>query len=648
MHTSWSDSIQKAPAAAGPANARGSRSSYVPPHLRNRPPSAEQPSAPVSYAGAAMGNDHQGYGGPPVGGIRSVAPSNDRNGGGGGDGWHSRNSSWDRGREREANPFQDTLDTEQAFGAQESTGINFDAYEDIPVETSGKNVPPPVNTFADIDLGDALNLNIKRCKYVRPTPVQRYAIPISITGRDLMACAQTGSGKTAAFCFPIISGIMKSHQSAPRPPRMPRMAFPLALILSPTRELSVQIHEEAKKFAYQTGVRAVVAYGGAPINQQLRELERGVDILVATPGRLVDLLERARVSLQMIRYLALDEADRMLDMGFEPQIRKIVQQMDMPPPGMRQTMLFSATFPKEIQRLAADFLSNYVFLAVGRVGSSTDLIVQRVEYVLETDKRSHLMDLLHAQRANGDQSKIAAIPCKAILWNSSRNALNLLRFFDVWFPDPGLRFWLQQSLTLVFVETKKGADSLEHWLCINGFPATAIHGDRTQQEREYALRSFKSGKTPILVATDVAARGLDIPHVSHVVNFDLPNDIDDYVHRIGRTGRAGKTGLATAFFNDNNSSLARSLADLMQESNQEVPAWLSRFAARSSFGKNRRGGGGSGGRFGGRDFRRDASFNRGGMDFYGGAQINSGGYGGPAGAYGGGYGPTTTVTSAWD
>ncbi|KAK6145092.1 hypothetical protein DH2020_021912 [Rehmannia glutinosa] len=596
MPTSWSDSIEKAPTGDGiGATSRASRSSYVPPHLRNRPPTSDPPSAPVSYAGTTLGNDPHGHGGLSVGEIHSVGPRKDRSGGGGsrgggggGSGWNNRSGGWDRGREREANPFQDDADTEPPFGEQENTGINFDAYDDIPVETSGKNVPPPVNTFAEIDLGEALNLNIKRCKYVKPTPVQRYAIPISLTGRDLMACAQTGSGKTAAFCFPIISGIMTSSQSGPRPPRMPRMAFPSALILSPTRELSMQIHEEAKKFAYQTGVKVVVAYGGAPINLQLRELERGVDILVATPGRLVDLLERARVSLQMIRYLALDEADRMLDMGFEPQIRRIVQQMDMPPPGVRQTLLFSATFPKEIQRLAADFLSNYVFLAVGRVGSSTDLIVQRVEYVLETDKRSHLMDLLHAQIANGVQAK--------------------------------------QALTLVFVETKKGADSLEHWLCINGFPATSIHGDRTQQEREYALRSFKSGKTPILVATDVAARGLDIPHVAHVVNFDLPNDIDDYVHRIGRTGRAGKSGLATAFFNENNSSLARPLADLMQESNQEVPAWLSRFAARSSFGRSSRRGGGSGGRFGGRDFRKDNSFNRGGgMDFYGGGNnVNSG------------------------
>ncbi|XP_016470923.2 DEAD-box ATP-dependent RNA helicase 11 [Nicotiana tabacum] len=593
MAMSWADSVSAAENPAGAA----SKSAYVPPHLRNRP--SIEPPAQASYAGAAaLGNDHSGYGVPNVVGSRwSGQRTENRSGyvggGGRGGGWNGGRGGWDR----EVNPFTD--EDSEPFSEQESSGINFDAYEDIPVETSGDNVPPPVNTFADIDLGEAVNENIRRCKYVKPTPVQRHAIPISLAGRDLMACAQTGSGKTAAFCFPIISGIMRGH--FPRPPR-PRVAFPLALILSPTRELSCQIHDEAKKFSYQTGVRVVVAYGGAPINQQLRELERGVHILVATPGRLVDLLERARVSLQMIRYLALDEADRMLDMGFEPQIRKIVQQMDMPPPGVRQTMLFSATFPKEIQRLASDFLSSYIFLAVGRVGSSTDLIVQRVEYVQETDKRSHLMDLLHAQRENGVHGK--------------------------------------QALTLVFVETKKGADSLEHWLCMNGFPATAIHGDRTQQEREYALRSFKTGHTPIMVATDVAARGLDIPHVAHVVNFDLPNDIDDYVHRIGRTGRAGKTGLATAFFNENNSSLAKSLSDLMTEANQEVPAWLSRFAARSNYGgKSRRGGG----RFGGRDFRRDSSYNRGAADYYGGANMNSGYASGGYSSYG-----AAGVTSAWD
>ncbi|XP_044509071.1 DEAD-box ATP-dependent RNA helicase 11-like [Mangifera indica] len=629
MRTSWADSVansESSDGVAGSSSNNGSstrpvKATYVPPHLRKKQPSSDAPvytPAPTpsvsndlqagGYAAVAGGPRWGGGSKPDLGrqtgyGGSGVQSYGGRTMGGGGGGWNNRSGGWDR-REREVNPFGDYDNAESVFGEQENTGINFNAYEDIPVETSGDNVPPPVNTFAEIDLGEWLNANIRRCKYVRPTPVQRHAIPISLAGRDLMACAQTGSGKTAAFCFPIISGIMR-EQYVQRPCGA-RTVYPLALILSPTRELSCQIHEEAKKFSYQTGVKVVVAYGGAPIKDQLRELERGVDILVATPGRLVDLLERARVSLQMIRYLALDEADRMLDMGFEPQIRKIVEQMDMPPPGVRQTMLFSATFPKEIQRLASDFLSNYIFLAVGRVGSSTDLIVQRVEFVHESDKRSHLMDLLHAQRENGVHGK--------------------------------------QALTLVFVETKKGADSLEYWLCMNGFPATTIHGDRTQQEREFALRSFKSGKTPILVATDVAARGLDIPHVAHVVNFDLPNDIDDYVHRIGRTGRAGKTGLATAFFNENNISMARSLSDLMQEANQEVPAWLTRYASRAavSGGKNRR----SGGRFGGRDFRRDSSFSRAAptSDYYGGMN-SSGGYGVP-GSYGGGYVPG--VTSAWD
>ncbi|KAL3623804.1 DEAD-box ATP-dependent RNA helicase 37 [Castilleja foliolosa] len=628
MTTSWADAVENVPTGSfGNAGTSGgtqrspapTKPSYVPPHLRNRPPASEPPAP--SLGGPPSGNDRSGYGGPP-GGSRWAGPRPDYGrqgyggGGGGGRGWGGGRGGWG-GRVREVNPFgNDDVDVnvDPVFNEQENTGINFDAYEDIPVETSGDNVPPPVNTFAEIDLGEAVNKNIRRCKYVKPTPVQRHAIPISLAGRDLMACAQTGSGKTAAFCFPIISGIMK-NRSVQRPPGS-RTVFPLALIISPTRELSMQIHEEAKKFAYETGVRAVVVYGGAPINQQLRELEYGVDILVATPGRLVDLLERAKVSLQMIRYLALDEADRMLDMGFEPQIRKIVEQMDMTPRGERQTMLFSATFPKEIQRMASDFLANYIFLAVGRVGSSTDLIVQRVEYVHDGDKRSYLMDLLHGQRANGAQGK--------------------------------------QSLTLVFVETKKGADSLEYWLCQNGFPATTIHGDRTQQEREQALRSFKSGNTPILVATDVAARGLDIPHVSHVINFDLPNDIDDYVHRIGRTGRAGKSGLATAFFNDNNMSMARSLAELMKEANQEVPDWLTRFASRASYGggKSRRGGG----RFGGRDFRKDSSFSRGGGgggyggggDYYqgGGGSGGGGGYGG--GSYSGGGYTSSGAMSAWD
>lgn len=253
MRTSWADSVSNSASdnlvsgssdnsgfSAG-AISRSGRSSYVPPHLRNKPPSSDPPAP--SYTSQAP----TGYGGPP-GGTRWGGGSRAdfgrpgvTSGGhvGGSGGWNSRSGGWDRGRDREVNPFGDDDNAEPAFSEQENTGINFDAYEDIPVETSGDNVAPPVNTFAEIDLGEALNQNIRRCKYVKPTPVQRHAIPISLSGRDLMACAQTGSGKTAAFCFPIISGIMRG-QYAQRP-RGARTVYPLALILSPTRELSCQV-----------------------------------------------------------------------------------------------------------------------------------------------------------------------------------------------------------------------------------------------------------------------------------------------------------------------------------------------------------------------------------------------------------------------
>ncbi|KAK9836174.1 hypothetical protein WJX81_006875 [Elliptochloris bilobata] len=480
----------------------------------------------------------RGVGGPLPPMVNGMGGFAYNGGGGGGGGW---------GGDREADPFAEDDRKKQevdALFSAENSGIDFSSYDDIPVEATGADVPAAVTSFDEVDLGPALMANVKRCKYDRPTPP---------TGRS-------------------------------------RKAFPLALVLSPTRELSSQIYDEARKFCYQTGIRPVVVYGGAPVVNQLRDMERGCDVLVATPGRLSDLIERARVSLSRVGFLALDEADRMLDMGFEPQIRRIVEGEDMPRSGQRQTLLFSATFPKEIQRLAADFLHNYIFLAVGRVGSSTDLIVQHIEYVNPNDKRQVLLDLINTV----------------------------------------------EGLTLVFVETKRGADALEDYLAGNGFPATSIHGDRSQQERESALRSFRSGRTPILVATDVAARGLDIPHVTHVINFDLPTDVDDYVHRIGRTGRAGKKGLATAFFTDKDSGMAKPLAELLQETNQEVPGWLQGMSARApSFGGKGRGRAGGGSRFGGRDFRQDR--NSGGGGGYGGG-YGGGGYGGGGGSYGAAYG----------
>jgi len=313
-----------------------------------------------------------------------------------------------------------------------------------------------------------------------------------------------------------------------------RKANPMALVLSPTRELTIQIYNEARKFCYLSGVRPVVCYGGADIRDQLRDLERGCELLVATPGRLVDLIERARVSVEHTCVLTLDEADRMLDMGFEPQIRRIVQNEGMPQAPDRQTIMFSATFPKQIQRMAMDFLDDYIFVTVGRVGSTTELITQKLEYVEDRDKEEMLLQLL------------GAVP----------------------------------GLTLVFVETKRSADMLEARLYDRNLMATSIHGDRSQREREDALASFRAGRTPILVATDVAARGLDIPNVIHVINYDFPGDIDDYVHRIGRTGRAGHSGLATSFLNDrSNKKAVQDLVEIFAENNIERPKWLDTLAA---------------------------------------------------------------------
>jgi ATP-dependent RNA helicase DDX3X len=487
---------------------------------------------------------------------------------------------------------------------KQHTGINFEKYDEIPVEATGTNVPEPVTTFTKPPLDDHLLSNIELAGYKVPTPVQKYSIPIVMGGRDLMACAQTGSGKTGGFLFPILSQAFQNGPSAPPPQNgiayRQRKAFPTSLILAPTRELVSQIYDEARKFAYRSWVRPCVVYGGADIGSQLRQIERGCDLLVATPGRLVDLIERGRISLMNIKYLVLDEADRMLDMGFEPQIRRIVDGEDMPDTQNRQTLMFSATFPRDIQLLARDFLKDYIFLSVGRVGSTSENITQKIEYVEDMDKKSVLLDILQAQGT---------------------------------------------GLTLIFVETKRMADALCDFLQNQNFPATSIHGDRTQRERERALELFRSGQCPILVATAVAARGLDIPNVTHVVNYDLPTDIDDYVHRIGRTGRAGNTGISTAFFNRGNRGVVRDLLDLLKEANQEVPAFLEAIARESSFGGG--GGRGMGARTGGRgrgtagnrDVRRPYGANQGGGGGYGGAAYGGGGggaYGG--GSYGGGGG----------
>ncbi|KAA0198043.1 DDX3/PL10 DEAD-box RNA helicase [Fasciolopsis buskii] len=477
---------------------------------------------------------------------------------------------------------------EQELFKKVSTGINFDQYDNIPVSATGPDFSDEASTissFAELSLHRIIRNNVELAQYERPTPVQKHAIPIIMSHRDLMACAQTGSGKTAAFLIPILNRMIEEGPGGSLNAVFEtnkRKQFPVALILAPTRELASQIFDDARKFAYRSYIRPCVLYGGADVRSQLMEVSLGCNLLVATPGRLTDVIERGRIGLDHCRFLVLDEADRMLDMGFEPQIRRIVEQNNLPPSGTRQTLMFSATFPHEIQVLAKDFLSQYIFLAVGRVGSTSENISQNILWVEENAKRDALVDLL----ANS---------------------------------DPGV-------LTLVFVETKRGADSLEDYLFSQKFMVASIHGDRTQDDRELALSCFRTGRTPILVATAVAARGLDIPNVKHVINYDLPSDIEEYVHRIGRTGRVGNLGIATSFFNDKNRNLARGLVELLEEVNQNVPSWLramvtdGRQAAFQRSKNNRRGGG-----FGSRDYRQQPNPRGGSSGGYGGSNRFGGG-----------------------
>ncbi|KAF9209640.1 DEAD-box ATP-dependent RNA helicase [Podila verticillata] len=634
------------------SNSKPSRPAYVPPHLRNQKPQPPPKTTTDSWGAPNRGaSNNRGWGGASESGYNrgwDSGPSsshstnasngsnwNERASSGGYNGRRNDSSSSSSGYprlDRDVGTFKNGVQVPAArnqrlerelYGAEEkdrqSTGINFEKYDDIPVEASGNNVPEPVLTFTSPPLDPLLLENIELSNYTQPTPVQKYSIPIVSADRDLMACAQTGSGKTGGFLFPILSELFKRGPTPPPSSGMGgrRKAFPSTLILAPTRELASQIWEESRKFSYRSWVRSCVVYGGADIGQQLRQIDRGCDLLTATPGRLVDLIERGRVSLANVQYLVLDEADRMLDMGFEPQIRRLVEKEDMPGVNERHTLMFSATFPRDIQHLARDFLRDYVFLSVGRVGSTSENITQKIEYVEDEDKRSVLLDILHSQ-PKGDL-----------------------------------------GLTLIFVETKRMADSLSDFLLGQNFPATSIHGDRTQNERERALDMFRSGRCPIMVATAVAARGLDIPNVTHVVSYDLPTDIDDYVHRIGRTGRAGNTGIATAFLNRGNKGVVRDLIDLLKEANQEIPGWLETLSRESSYGGRGgrgRGRGRGGNQSGGRDYRKyggssgggssgqdhwggggGGGYGGGGGGGYGGGGYGSGG-GGGGGGYGGGYG----------
>ena len=374
---------------------------------------------------------------------------------------------------------------------------------------TGTNPPDPIKTFDDVIESETLKEGIKKSTFTVPTPVQKYAIPILMAGRDLMACAQTGSGKTLAFVLPILQTLFKkSSELADN--YGSECQQPAAIVVTPTRELAIQIYTEAFKFSRGTILKVHCCYGGTSVGHQLAQISGGCHVLIATPGRLLDFMEKGKVGFGKLRFLVLDEADRMIDQGFLPEIRRMMAHSSMPKKSEKQMLMFSATFPEEIQRLATEFLADdYLFVTVGIVGAANSDVEQRLLKVEKFSKRSKLIEIL------GD--------C------------------DI------------KDRTLIFVEAKKTADFIASYLSSQNYKATSIHGDRYQSQREEALRDFRTGRMPVLVATSVAARGLDIKDVRHVINYDMPKEIDEYVHRIGRTGRVGNIGMATSFFDPENS-----------------------------------------------------------------------------------------------
>jgi len=421
----------------------------------------------------------------------------------------------------------------------------------------GESIPKPVQTFLQAGFPAPLERKLMDQKFERPTPIQAQGWPMALSGRNMVGIAQTGSGKTLSYILPALVHI------AAQPPLAPGDG-PIALILAPTRELAVQIQEVARTFGAMLRIRNACLYGGAPKGAQIRQMRSGAEIVVATPGRLIDLLEMGCTNLNRCSFLVLDEADRMLDMGFEPQLRDIIPRIRPD----RQVTLWSATWPKSVQRLARDLLGNdCIQVTIG----STELaankkITQTIQIMDEGEKEGALANLLQQ------------------LWDE--------------LPEPEAQ--RQMPRIIVFANKKRTCEDLSWKLHQDQWPAVALHGDKNQMERDRALANFKRGYSPVLVCTDVAARGLDVPDVRVVINFDFPMQCEDYVHRIGRTARGSASeGRAVTFFTRGNRGSARELIDLLREAEQKVPAELEAMAPRS-FGGNQGYRGGNGGFRGGR------------------------------------------------
>ncbi|KAH0615038.1 uncharacterized protein H6S33_000674 [Morchella sextelata] len=419
------------------------------------------------------------------------------------------------------------------------TGAEIEAFRaEKQMRVQGRDVPKPVITFDEAGFPSYVMNEVKAQGFSAPTAIQSQGWPMALSGRDVVGIAETGSGKTLTYCLPAIVHINAQPLLAPGD-------GPIVLVLAPTRELAVQIQQEVAKFGKSSRIRNTCVYGGVPKGPQVRDLARGVEVLIATPGRLIDMLESGKTNLRRVTYLVLDEADRMLDMGFEPQIRKILSQIRPD----RQTCMWSATWPKEVRQLASDFQNDFIQVNIGSLELSANHNIQQiVEIMMDYDKRDRLIK--HLEKVMDDKN----------------------------------------SKCLIFTGTKRTADEITRFLRQDGWPCLAIHGDKQQNERDWVLNEFKTGKSPIMVATDVASRGIDVRNITHVINFDYPNNSEDYVHRIGRTGRGGAKGTAITFFTTNDAKQAKDLLTVLREAKQQIPPELADMA--------RSGGFGGGGRYG--------------------------------------------------
>jgi superfamily II DNA/RNA helicase len=370
----------------------------------------------------------------------------------------------------------------------------------------------PTVRFADFGLAPEILRALSEQGYTHPTPIQAQAIPVVLQGRDVMGAAQTGTGKTAGFSLPIIQLLMAHANASMSPARHPVRA----LVLTPTRELAVQVAENVKAYSRHTPLRSTVVFGGMDMKGQTTVLKGGVEIVIATPGRLLDHIEQKNVSLAQVQMLVMDEADRMLDMGFLPDLQRIINLL----PKKRQNLMFSATFSPEIKKLANSFLQQPVLIEVARSNATAEKVTQ-VVYKVDEEQKRDVVEFLIRQR--------------------------------------------ELKQVIIFSNTKIGASRLSRHLEQTGIKASAIHGDKTQQERMAALEAFKQGEIEVLVATDVAARGLDISDLPCVINYDLPYNAEDYVHRIGRTGRAGASGDALSVYSDKDERLLADIEKLIKQ-----------------------------------------------------------------------------------